>query len=306
MIYIITAILAMGVCYLSARLFLLRKSMRDAGKQLREINRNLEENRIVKFSAPDRELEQLLREINDSLQAIRRQKNEYAKREEAFKQQIENISHDLRTPLTSMIGYLRIMDADGLDAETQEDLRTVIRKAERLQELITQFYDFSRLTSSDYMIELSEIEVTKALRGALADAYAELSARQLEVVVDIPENTVTVMANENALQRVFQNLLQNAVRYAKSRLEVSVREAEGEVLVCFGNDAEGITQQEVERLFERFFTPDHSRNNGSTGLGLTIAKEFVEKMNGTMEAVLEGEQLWIKMRLKAKRGVREN
>ena len=193
MIYIITVILAIGVCYLSARLLLLKKSMKDAGKQLWEINQNLEENRIVKLSVPDREFERLLTDINDSLYMIRQERIAYAKREKAFKQQIENISHDLRTPLTSMIGYLRIVDTSSLNLEAQEDLRTVLRKAERLQELITQFYDFSRLTASDYSVALESVEVTKTLREALADAYAELSARQLTVVADIPENAVIVM-----------------------------------------------------------------------------------------------------------------
>lgn len=296
MIYLITAILAFGVCYLSARLLLLKKSMKDAGKQLKEINRNLEENRIVKFSAPNRELEELLMDVNDSLHTIRRERAVYAKREKAFKQQIENISHDLRTPLTSMIGYLRIMDTSSFSADAQEDLRTVIRKAERLQELITQFYDFSRLTASEYAIAPEEVEVTKALREALADAYTELSERQLEVATDIPENAVTIMANENALQRVLQNLLQNAGRYAKSSLEVSVKERPGEVVICFANDVENMDEHDVDHLFERFYTLEQARTSGSTGLGLTIAKEFVEKMGGTIDARLEGDKLYISMR----------
>jgi len=300
MIYIITVILAVGVCYLSARLFLLKKAMKDAGKQLREINRNLEENRIVKFSAPNRELEELLKDVNDSLHTIRRERAVYAKREKAFKQQIENISHDLRTPLTSMIGYLRIMDTSSLGADAQEDLRTVIRKAERLQELITQFYDFSRLTASEYAIALEEVEVAKALREALADAYTELSERQLEVATDIPENAVTIMANENALQRVLQNLLQNAGRYAKSSLEVSVEERTEEVFVSFTNDVENMDERDVEHLFERFYTLEQARTGGSTGLGLTIAKEFVEKMGGTIDARLEEDRLCIRMRFAAR------
>ncbi len=300
MIYIITAVLAIGVCYLFVRLLLVKKSMKDAGKQLQEINRHLEENRIVKLSVPNRELEDLLTDINDFLHAIRRERLVYAKREKAFKQQIENISHDLRTPLTSMIGYLRIVDTSSLSVEDREDLRTVIRKAERLQELITQFYDYSRLTDSEYSVALESVEVTKILREELADAYAELSARQLEVVTDIPENAVAVMANENALQRVFQNLLQNATRYAIRTLEVSVKETKEEVVICFANDVENLDEQDVEHLFERFYTVDRARSNGSTGLGLTIVKEFVEKMDGKLETGLEDGRLCIRMRFTGK------
>ena len=295
MIYIITVVLAIGVCVLSLRLFLLTKSMKDAGEQLREINKNLEENRIVRLSAPNQALEELLTDINAFLQAVRQQRIVYDKREKAFKQQIEHISHDLRTPLTSMIGYLRIMDTGRLSVEEQEDLQTVIRKAGKLQELISQFYDYSRLTDSEYVMEPEVVQVDKLLREALVDSYGDLSARQLEVEVDIPEQPIAIIANQNALQRVFQNLLQNVIRYAVSTLEVSVREEQDMIVICFANDVENLNEHDVEHLFERFYTVDKARSNGSTGLGLTIAKEFVEKMEGKLEARLDKDKLCVRM-----------
>ncbi len=301
MIHIVVAIiLVVGICYLSARLFLLKRSIRDTRKQLQEINENLEENRIITLSSPNKDFEELLVDMNHSLQGIRRERVVFAKREKEFKQQIENISHDLRTPLTSMLGYLRIMDASGLSAEEQEDLQIVLRKAERLQELITQFYDFSRLTAQDYPLELERVDATKVLRVALADAYNELSGLSLEVTAKIPDTAVGIMANKNALQRVFQNLLQNAGRYAASCLEVSVEESEERVIICFANDVEGLTERDVERLFERFYTLDRARSNGATGLGLTIAKEFVEKMGGSIEARLDDRKLYILLYFKNK------
>lgn len=296
MVYLMIVVLTIAVGYLLVRLLSLKKTLKDAGKQLKEINRELEENRIVKLTLPDKDAEELLMVVNESLQAIREQKNVYAKREKELKQQIENISHDLRTPLTSMLGYLRIMETGGLNPEEREDIQTVLRKAERLQELITQFYDYTKVTASDYSLALESIEVTKLLRESLADAYPELEKRQLEVDVQIPQGSLWITGNVNAMQRVLQNLLQNAVRYAKSHLEVIVYEGEGEVEITFANDVEDMNVSDVERLFERFYTPDASRTQGSTGLGLTIAKEFVEKMKGSMEAELVGEKLRIVMR----------
>ena len=296
MVYLIAVVLAIAVAYLLVRLLSLKKALKGAGKQLREINRELEENRIVKLAVPDKDAEELLMVMNESLQAIREHKNMYEKREKELKQQIENISHDLRTPLTSMLGYLRIMETGNLSPEDREDLQTVIRKAERLQELITQVYEYTKVTSTDYSLSLENIEVTKLLREALADAYSELEKRQLEVEVNIPQGPLEIRGNVNAMQRVLQNLLQNAVRYAKSYLEVIVSEEEGAVEIIFANDVEDLNVSDVERLFERFYTLDASRTQGSTGLGLTIAKEFVEKMKGSMEAELVGEKLRIVMR----------
>lgn len=296
MVYLMIVVLTIATVYLLVRLLSLKKALKGAGKQLKEINRELEENRIVKLAVPDKDAEELLMVVNESLQAIREQKNVYAKREKELKQQIENISHDLRTPLTSMLGYLRIMETGNMNPEDREDLQTVIRKAERLQELITQFYEYTKVTSVDYSLPLESVEVTKLLREALADAYQELENRQLEVEAQIPQGPLEIMGNINAMQRVLQNLLQNAVRYAKSYLEVSVSERDGEVEISFANDVEDMNVSDVERLFERFYTPDASRTQGSTGLGLTIAKEFVEKMKGSMEAELVGEKLRIVMR----------
>lgn len=296
MVYLIIVVLTIAVLYLLVRLLSLKKALKGAGKQLKEINRELEENRIVKLAVPDKDAEELLMVMNESLQVIREQKNVYAKREKELKQQIENISHDLRTPLTSMLGYLRIMETGNLSPEDREDLQTVIRKAERLQELITQFYEYTKVTSTDYSLSLENIEVTKLLREAMADAYSELEKRQLEVEVNIPQGPLEIRGNVNAMQRVLQNLLQNAVRYAKGCLEVSVYEREGEVEICFANDVEDMNVSDVEHLFERFYTTDASRTQGSTGLGLTIAREFVEKMKGSMEAELVGEKLRIVMR----------
>jgi len=287
MTYVIISVLMVGIFYFFTRLYLLKKSIRDAKEQLQEINEKLEENRIVRLSTPNRELEGLLSEINRSLQEIRLERVGFIKSEREFKQQIENISHDLRTPLTSMLGYLKIMDTSSLKVEEQEDLQTVLRKAERLQELIHQFYDFSRLTAQDYPLELESIDVTKILREVIADSYVELSAKQLDVMVRLPETEVRILGNADALQRVFQNLLQNAGRYAVSTLSVSVAEVEERVIICFKNDTKDINVQEVERIFERFYRVDKARSNGATGLGLTIAKEFTEKMGGSIKATVE-------------------
>ena len=287
MTYVIISVLMAGMLYFFTRLYLLKKSMKNATEQLREVNEKLEENRMIRLLVPNREMEELLSEINHSLQEIRQERVRFIRQDREFKQQIENISHDLRTPLTSMLGYLKIMDTSNLNVEEREDLGTVIRKAERLQELIHQFYDFSRLTAQDYPLDLESIDVIKILREVIADSYTELSAKQLDVMVQLPETEVTILGNKDALKRVFQNLLQNAGRYAVSTLVVSVVEMEKQVSICFKNDTKNITEQEVEKIFERFYTVDKARSNGSTGLGLTIAKEFMEKMGGSIEAGVE-------------------
>lgn len=298
MVYVIMAICMIGIVILFIYSFLQKKMLRDTIKQLEEINADIEENRIVTISTPNKEYENLLIEINKSLQGIRKERVEYAKREKCFKQQIENISHDLRTPLTSMIGYLKIFDTTKLSQEEQEDIKTVIRKAEKLQELITQFYDYSRLSAQDYALQLDSVDITRLLRVTLADAYKELEQSQLKVVTSVSEKELYTLADQQAMQRVFQNLLQNAMRYAISYLKVAVREADEYVEITFANDVKDISIRDVETFFDRFYTADSSRNSGATGLGLTISKEFVEMMGGTITAQIDGMELTIKIQLK--------
>lgn len=298
MIYALFVALLLAVGYLGMRLFLIKRAIRETSEQLREINSALQENRQVKLSVPDEDLEELLMNVNHSLQTIRAEKVSFRKRELEFKQQMEGISHDLRTPLTSMLGYLRIMDMSGLGEEEKQDLQIVLRKAERLQELITEVYDFSRLSAGEYGLNMEMLDVTRCLRNALADGYGDLEQRGLDVRVKIPEVSLTIRADEGALKRVFQNFLQNAERYAVSMLTVSVEEMEGEVVLSFQNDVEDLSIRDVEKIFQRFYTRDKARGSGSTGLGLSIAKEFVEQMQGSIEADMADNVLCIRIRFR--------
>ncbi len=151
---LLAAVLALAVAtWFAVRYLLLRRSLRQVDRELREIVGHLEDNRIVKLPRPDADLEALLGTVNRALEGIRRQAVAYSRREVELKAQIERISHDLRTPLTSICGYLALVDEGALDAETRESLVVVRRKADSLQRLVTQFYELSRLRGDDERLE---------------------------------------------------------------------------------------------------------------------------------------------------------
>lgn len=286
MSYLIAAVGALAAAYFAVRFFLLRRSLRMVAAELKAIAQNLEENRVLKLEAADRDLEEFLAEINRALSEIRREKNEFARREQEFKKQIENISHDLRTPLTSILGYLKLMDVQNMPEEERESLDTVRRKAEALSRLIGQFYDYSRVTSEDYLPELKEMDLGRLLRETVLDSWREIEERQLEFTFHIPEGPVMIWGNENGAERIIRNLLQNAGRYAGYFLEITLREGADRVVMTFENDVSDFTQEDADRLFQRFYVKDPSRNEQGTGLGLTIAKTLAEKMGGDMRAEL--------------------
>lgn len=287
--YIIAAAAVMAAVYFAVRSFLLKRTLRKASRELREIAQSLEENRVLKLETADRDLEEFFAEINRALGAIRREKNEFSRREQEFKKQIENISHDLRTPLTSILGYLKLMDMESMPEEERENLDTVRRKAEALSRLIGQFYDYSRVTSEDYQPELEKIDLCRLLRETVLDSWKEIEEKHFKFAFHIPEQPVMILGNRNGAERIIRNLLQNAERYAEHCLEIGLKEENGRVIMTFENDVIDFTQGDVEQLFQRFYVKDPSRNSQGTGLGLTIAKTLAEKTGGSMRAELIGE-----------------
>ncbi|MDO4440542.1 MAG: HAMP domain-containing sensor histidine kinase [Eubacteriales bacterium] len=270
--------------FFAARFFLLKRAIREAERDLQEIRKDLQQNQILHLSVPDRELERLMRSVNQALEEIRMQRQEYENRERAFQSEIENISHDLRTPLTVILGYLRLMKVQ--KEQTPEMLETIERKAETMQKLVADFYDLSRLTARDYEVEMKAVDVGRILREALMDSYQMLEHQKLELDASIPEHALQVLGDEAALERIFSNLLQNAGRYAHQFLQVFVIEKEKQVWICFENDVENMKEEDVECLFERFYMKEKARTQGGTGLGLTVAKQLANAMGADLAADL--------------------
>ena len=291
---VLLAVALAAAAFLAARYALLKRSLRQADRELGEIVGHLEDNRIVRLPAPDADLEALLGTVNRALAGIRAQAAACARHEAELKAQVEHVSHDLRTPLTSIRGYLALVDDAALDAEAREALGTVRRKAASLERLVAQFYELSRLQGDDVPLELGPVDVGRMLRESVAEQYRLLADRGLDVRLDVPEHAVLARANGEAVERVLANLLHNTGKYAKTALEVSMAGegagaagAGGRVAVEFANDAEGLSESALSRLFQPFFMADASRAQEGSGLGLAIARHLLERMGGSIEASSE-------------------
>lgn len=276
-------ILSILVCYLLWRLFAIKYTLKKAEKELREISGEPEENRIVKFPVPDKTVESFLFAVNENLEGIRKLRIAYGKKEEKLKEEIENISHDLRTPLTAILGYLKMMDSGAMSSEEQESLKIVRKKAGELQKLIEQFYELSRVSDGNFQMKMEETDAGRILRECCLSHYGLLEKLKVELL--LLETPVKIRGNEEALTRVFVNLLQNSVRYGQTELSVSIQKKEKEAVFIFANDIEeGIELSEPSRIFDRFYMQEASRTKGGTGLGLTVSRYLVEYMNGKIWA----------------------
>lgn len=292
MVFLLIIFVMLFVCFCT-RFYLLKNSLKEAEKELREIQKDVGEHRVLHLPVPDKDLESLMSAINDTLYEIREERKKYAKREREFQSQIEAVSHDLRTPLTVILGYLKLLQKSGknnflIPEEEQHEMQnTVIRKAQAMERLIAQFYDYSRLHGGDYEVVLDKIDMGRVLREVFVDNCLILEQADLKVETHFPDFPVFIKGNKDALERIFVNLLQNAGRYAYSYVKLEMEREENQVRVVFENDTVKLGRQDIPYLFQRFYRKDISRNQVGSGLGLTIAKSLAEEMGGRLEAFVK-------------------
>lgn len=287
MIYFLLIIISLTAFYLAYRLFLIRRSISRTEEELRSISCAPIENRILKLPFPDRHMEGLLKAINQNLESTRAERLAFQKKELQLKEQVENISHDLRTPLTAILGYLKMVDAQNLSAEDQEYLNIAIRKSYTLQALVSRFYELTQVTSEDFRLELTPVDVGRLLKETCLDHYELIEKKDLQFQMDLPNAPAIIYGETQALERIFSNMIQNGIRYAKTELSVRVlgSSGSGKIRLIFENDiAPDMEIDDPNRLFDRFYIQEQSRSHGGTGLGLTISKHLTEHMNGTMQA----------------------
>ena len=284
---LLTLVLVLAA-YFAFRFYLLKKALKETSEQLQVIQKDLKQNQVLHLPLPDHDLEALMSSINCTLDAIRSERKDYAKRESEFQAEIEAISHDLRTPLTVILGYLGFLQKQrlSLTADQREMLDIIERKARSMETLISQFYDYSRLNANDYEIKIEEIDVGRTLREVFAGNCMMLEKAMLQVKTDFPNHPVWVEGEATALERIFSNLFQNAGRYANHFLNISIQENGTSVQIIFENDTLKANADNIPHLFDRFYMADTSRNKGGTGLGLTIAKCLAEEMAGSLTADL--------------------
>ena len=291
---ILTAVLLMVCAVLGLRLYTLERDIRSCAKQLRE-GRSAR----VTMAAPHRAAEELLTAINGLLALREADAGAYRRQERAIRQQISNISHDLRTPLTSILGYLQLLEGDALSPEERgEYLRIVQGRAKSLQSLIASFYDLSRLEGGEYPLSRERVDLYHVLSELVAEFYNDFEGSGFQMTVELEEGLPPVMADPAGALRVFTNLIRNALEHGRERMSILLYQEGDELVTAFANDAPGLTEEDVEHVFDRFFTADKMRTGQSTGLGLAIVKALVERMGHTVTARLTGGMFLVEVRWK--------
>ena len=290
---VIAAVILAALCaVLGLRLYALEKDIRSCARQLRK-----DEGARVRMAAPNRAAEDLLSAVNRLLELREADEAEHRRQEHSIRQQISNISHDLRTPLTSILGYLQLLEGDSLTVEERREYLGIVRgRAKALQSLITSFYDLSRLEGGEYPLSREKVDLYHVLSELVAEFYNDFEQSGFDMTVELAPGLPAVTADPAGVLRVFTNLIRNALEHGQKRMSIFLYRQEETVVSAFSNDAAGLTREDVEHVFDRFFTADKMRTGQSTGLGLAIVKALVGQMGHRVTAALDGEMFTVQVR----------
>lgn len=262
--------------------------LKKIGQKLEEIQDTDSDENVMVFT-DNKVLMDLAAQINRLLENQRKVKVDFRRSEIASKKMLSNISHDIKTPMTVILGYLEIMRLNG--SGENEMLLKVEQKARRVMELINQFFTLAKLEAGDTDIEISKIDVCEVCRENVLDFYELLTQKEFRVEVDIPEEAVFVRENKDALQRILFNLISNVVRYGTDGkyMGIFLRSDKKYIYIDVVDKGKGIDKAFAQNVFERLFTMEDSRNREiqGNGLGLTIAQNLAHQLGG--EIILDSE-----------------
>lgn len=276
-------------------LIIIKKELKRITKQVKHIKNN-NSNNLINSQISLKEVNQLISEINVLLKESKKEKSNYEDKTIQLKKMITNISHDLRTPLTSAIGYIEmILNSDLDEKEKQAELQIIEERLQRLEELINSFFEFSKISSSNKKIELEELNLTSVIEESIIHYYDDYKKDGREIILNNTLDKNKILSNKEMLTRVFDNLIGNSYKHSKSNLTINI-ENKKDIEITFENKLE-YQELDVNHIFDEFYTVDISRTKNNTGLGLAIAKEFIENLGGKVNAEKKQDNLEIIIKL---------
>ncbi|MCM3164234.1 sensor histidine kinase KdpD [Metabacillus litoralis] len=279
--------------YVLTRLVLLKKEIKSSTRQLNELNKDKTATKVT-ISYFDRDFEKLAKEINNQIDLTKKANAEKRISENELKQAISYISHDIRTPMTSILGYIQLLEADNITPETRKEYTSTIKNsAGRLKVLLEDFFELSIIEQVDYPVKIEKMKLNHVIVEVLVGFYEEFHKKGLEPTIKIPNDDMIIITDSSAVKRVIENLIVNAIKHSNGQIAIRLEKADSSVKLTISNSVSHLNELNVQHMFDRFYKADQTRTGKGTGLGLPIAKSLVEKMNGTLTAELKENQLFM-------------
>lgn len=274
----ICGILAAIICALSIKIYLMKKSVKEIEEKLSEKLRT-ETNTLIDISSRDKDLRRLADTLNVELKKLREERWRFKQGDKELKDAVTNISHDLRTPLTAVCGYLELLKKEEKSETAAGYLDIIENRTRVMKELAEELFDYSLISSAEEEEKREWICLNAALEESIASFYGAIKQRGIEPEISITERRIERNLDAMALTRIFGNIINNAMKYSDGDFKVELKE---DGTIIFSNSAKNLNPVAAERLFDRFYTVETGKN--STGLGLSISKLLTERMGGKIRA----------------------
>ena len=294
-ISLVFIIILVFVCiFLIVKLFIIKKTIREIEKSFTYILES-DTNNIVTISSLDKDIKNLTINLNKNLVELRKQNLQYKNGNQELKKIITNISHDLRTPLTALKGYIDLIKQEKLSDNQKKYLKIIQKKSDEITELTGQLFEFSKIVDTlenNINIKKEECCINEILEETLVNFYSIFKEKSIIPTIKITDKKMYKTINKVSIVRIFENILSNVSKYSNGNFKVEMNE---DGIITFSNKATSLDATTVQKIFDRYFSVENAKE--STGIGLSIAKQLVELNNGTIKAAYNDGYLIIEINL---------
>ena len=292
--YIIIGILAGIIILQSIIMWKYQRQVKDICRQLAFLMKH-DSNMLIHREFGLGGIGMLSDRLNDLLELRRKEKRYYQEKETLIADTYTNLSHDIRTPLTSLDGYFQLMEACENVEEQRRYLNIIHERIHSLNEMLEELFMFTKLKNESYRLELTSCCINRILKETVFSYYDDWVRREIRPDIQITEEQLYIAGNKQGLSRIIQNVIKNGLDHGEKKIRIVLKREQNQAVLRISNQVIASEQIDIEHVFDRFYKADAARSKTSTGLGLSIAREFVRRMNGEIGAKIEKNEFIVEM-----------
>ena len=292
--YIIIGILAGIIILQSIIMWKYQRQVKDICRQLAFLMKH-DSNMLIHREFGLGGIGMLSDRLNDLLELRRKDKQYYQEKETLIADTYTNLSHDIRTPLTSLDGYFQLMEACENVEEQRRYLNIIHERIHSLNEMLEELFMFTKLKNESYRLELTSCCINRILKETVFSYYDDWVRREIQPDIQITEEQLYIDGNKQGLSRIIQNVIKNGLDHGEKKIRIVLKREQNQAVLRISNQVIASEQIDIEHVFDRFYKADAARSKTSTGLGLSIAREFVRRMNGEIGAKIEENEFIVEM-----------
>lgn len=285
---ILVLVLICLLIILYIRHYLYRRQIKNICRRLKYIQEN-DTNMLIPVDIDAKEINELVSMINDTNLSFRNEIIKYRRKDEMLKEAITNLSHDIRTPLTSLNGYFQLLEESDNAADNKRYMGIIQGRIDVLKALLEELFTYTKLQNDSYELELGLENMQEIIKETVVSFYQEFKEKGIVPEIEFDDGEIPGICSKAAFGRVIYNVIKNAVVHGNQSICLMAKRRGEELVFICRNKVENPEEIDVSHVFDRFYKADKSRRDISTGLGLAIAKQLAVKMNGNIEARLDGE-----------------